>query len=172
MIKNRATVFINLHMKKLDKKQLRNILEFKDEDMISRFTDIYNIKNKEVNDIFNETLKFLYISQVPGVFISDDLLIIDEMWHNMILFTPQYHKFSKKYFNTPYFHHIPVSKKEKEDRKKKVLQNSEKAKSEYLQKLEFLISTTYDYLGEDTVKKWFREYPNKYSKKNIKKLRK
>ncbi len=102
-------------MKTLEKKQLTHILQFSNEDIISRFIDMYQIEIDEVKDIFNETLKFLYISQIPGVFIPDDLLIIDEMWHNMILFTPQYHKFSKEYFNTAYLHHVPASKKEKEE---------------------------------------------------------
>ncbi|WP_438422304.1 hypothetical protein [Aquimarina macrocephali] len=159
-------------MKRLDKKQLENILQFKNEDIISRFNDMYQIETEEVNDIFNETLKFLFISQIPGVFIPDDLLIIDEMWHNMILFTPQYHEFSKEYFNTTYFHHVPASKKEKEDRTRNMMKDPEKAKKEYLQKLEFLLSVTYDYLGEKTVEKWFRKYANQYSKEQLKVLRK
>lgn len=159
-------------MKRLDKKQLESILQFRNEDIISRFNDMYQIETEEVKDIFNETLKFLFISQIPGVFIPDDLLIIDEMWHNMILFTPQYHEFSKEYFNTPYFHHVPASKKEKEDRAKSMIQNPKKSKEEYLHKLEFLLSVTYDYLGEKTVEKWFKKYANTYSKEQLKTLRK
>ncbi len=159
-------------MKRLDTKQLVDILQFRDEDVISRFKDTYQIETDEANDIFKETLKFLFISQVPGVFIPDDLLILDEMWHNMILFTPQYHQFSKKYFDVAYFHHAPASKKEKEDRKKSMDKNPEKAKEEYLEKLKFLLSVTYDYLGEETVEKWFRKYPEKYSKEQLKILRK
>ncbi|WP_074408948.1 hypothetical protein [Aquimarina megaterium] len=159
-------------MKKLDKKQLANILEFRNEDIISRFNDMYQLETEEIRDIFNETLKFLFISQIPGVFIPDDLLIIDEMWHNMILFTPQYHEFSKEYFNTAYFHHVPASKKEKEDRKRNMMKDPEKAKQEYLKKLEFLLSVTYDYLGEKTVEKWFRQYASQYSKEQLKALRK
>ena len=110
-------------MKKIDQKQLENILQFSDEDIISRFQDTYQIENEEVIDIFNETLKFLFISQIPGVFIPDDLLILYEMWHNMILFTPQYMEFSKTYFDIPYFHHVPALKKEKENRKIRMIKN-------------------------------------------------
>ncbi|WP_062059445.1 hypothetical protein [Aquimarina longa] len=159
-------------MKVLEEKQLVDILEFRSEDVLSRFSDIYKIEAAEIEDIFKETLKFLYISQIPGVFIPDDLLIIDEMWHNMILFTPQYHEFSKQYFNTDYFHHIPAAKKEKEDRKNKMRVDPQKAKEEYLQKLKFLLTVTYDYLGEETVEKWFRKYPEQYSKEQLKALRK
>ncbi|MEJ7658804.1 MAG: hypothetical protein WKG07_03825 [Hymenobacter sp.] len=46
------------------------------------------------------------------VFIPDDLLIIDEMWHNFILFTPAYHAFCQAHFQK-YLHHVPATKQEK-----------------------------------------------------------
>ena len=157
-------------MESLEKSQLERLLEYRDENVISRFTDTFDLKSNEAEDILKETLKFLYISQVPGVFISDDLLILDEMWHNMILFTPQYHEFGQQHFMR-YVHHVPASKSEKEDRQCLLQQQPEVARQEYLDKLEVLIAITYDYLGKETVKKWFQEYPKRYSKENIKALR-
>ncbi|ELR69395.1 hypothetical protein C900_05085 [Fulvivirga imtechensis AK7] len=158
-------------METLEKNQLEQLLEYENEDVLSRFLDLYNVTEGEARDILKETLKFLYISQIPGVFIPDDLLVIDEMWHNLILFTPEYHKFSQKYFSQ-YFHHIPARKQEKEDRRKSMDADPDKAKKAYLDKLEKLISVTYDHLGEDTVRKWFEEYPVKYSKEQLRILRK
>jgi len=159
-------------MNKLNENQLIKLLSFRDEDVISRFVDMFDVSEIEAQDILLETLKFMYISQIPGVFISDDLLIIDEMWHNLILFTPLYHKISSEYLGISYFHHIPASKKEKAQMKKNVINNPDKAREQYLHKLEFLLSTAYDYLGAETVEKWFKIYPKKYSRDNIKKLRK
>ncbi|MCB0629981.1 MAG: hypothetical protein R2824_24945 [Saprospiraceae bacterium] len=166
-----AASTIPIDMQTLEKEQLYRLLEFEDEDVLCRFTDMFAVGEEEARDILQETLKFLYISQVPGTFIPDDLLIIDEMWHNMILFTPQYHAFSQQHFKK-YFHHIPAGKKEKEERKRVLDENPEKARAAYLEKLENLVSIIYDHLGEDTVVKWFREYPVKYSKDRIKALRK
>lgn len=155
----------------MDKKQLEEILQFQNEDVISRFMDMFDVEETEAEDILSETLKFLYLSQIPGVFIPDDLLIIDEMWHNLILFTPQYHEFSNIHFKK-YWHHVPAGKKEKEERKALLKTNPELAREEYLEKLKFLISATYDHLGEETVKKWFQVYPEKYSIDKLKALRK
>ncbi|GAL63722.1 hypothetical protein [Algibacter lectus] len=159
-------------MNQIIENQLAKLLSFTDENVISRFMDMYDVPQTEAQDILLETLKFLHISQIPGIFIPDDLLIVDEMWHNLILFTPLYHKFSVKYFNTPYFHHLPATKAEKNQRKEDIRINPDKARKKYLKKLEFLLSTTYDYFGAETVEKWFKVYPEKYSKENIKKLRK
>ncbi|MDR7211437.1 hypothetical protein [Flavobacterium piscis] len=155
----------------IDKSQLENMLLYSNEDIISRFRDMYNVDEDEAQDLFKETRKFLFICQLKGIFIPDDLLILDEMWHNFILFTKEYHSFCGKHFGR-YFHHLPASKKEKEEHKIKNEANPDATMTEYLQKMEHLMSTTYDYLGEETVIKWFTEYPVKYSKENVKKLRK
>ncbi|WP_237276291.1 glycine-rich domain-containing protein [Tenacibaculum ovolyticum] len=159
-------------MNKLNDNQLTKLLSFTDVNVISRFMDTYDVPENEAEDILSETLKFLYISQIPGIFIPDDLLIIDEMWHNLILFTPLYHKFSEEYMNTPYFHHLPATKAEKDQKKEELKVSHDTSRENYLKKLEFLLSTTYDYFGEETVEKWFELYPKKYSKENIKNLKK
>ncbi|WP_042501285.1 hypothetical protein [Algibacter lectus] len=101
-------------MNQIIENQLAKLLSFTDENVISRFMDMYDVPQTEAQDILLETLKFLHISQIPGIFIPDDLLIVDEMWHNLILFTPLYHKFSVKYFNTPpTFTTFPLQKRKK-----------------------------------------------------------
>lgn len=155
----------------IDQSQLENMLLYSNDDIISRFRDMYNVDEAEAEDLFKETRKFLFICQLKGIFIPDDLLILDEMWHNFILFTKEYHSFCDKHFGR-YFHHLPASKKEKEDHKIKNKANPDATMEEYLQKMEHLMSIAYDHLGEETVIKWFTEYPIKYSKENIKNLRK
>lgn len=155
----------------LNPDQLKDLLSYHNEDIISRFTDLFDVTEAEATDIFQETKKFLFVCQADGVFIPDDLLILDEMWHNFILFTKEYHAFCDRYFNR-YFHHLPASKKEKEEQKTRNLQDPENARTAYLQKLEPIISLIYDQLGEETVIKWFTTYPEIYSKENIKRLRK
>jgi len=157
---------------KINENRLTKLLSFTDKNVISRFRDTYDISETEAQDILSETLKFIHISQIPGVFISDDLLILDEMWHNLILFTPLYHEFSLEYMNIPYLHHIPATKVEKDQHNENIRTNYNEVKKKQLKKLEVLLSATYNHLGEETVEKWFRIYPKKYSKENIEKLRK
>lgn len=152
--------------------RLEALEQYQNDDVISRFMDMYIVDEVEALDLFQETKKFLHISPLEGVFIPDDLLILDEMWHNFILFTSSYHDFSHEFFENKFLHHLPASKKDKETHRQLLSTDPEKAKSEYLKKMGRLISVVYDELGEATVKKWFQLYPEKYSKENIKKLRK
>ena len=147
------------------------MLAYQNEDVLSRFMDMFDVTIEEANELFQETKKFLYICQIKGVFIPDDLLILDEMWHNFILFTKEYQAFCNTHFGR-YFHHLPASRLEKEEQQKKNNEDPEGSRNEYLDKLSYILSLTYDNLGEATVQKWFKVYPVKYSKKNIKFLRK
>ncbi|BDD07125.1 hypothetical protein AUTU_46080 (plasmid) [Aureibacter tunicatorum] len=158
-------------IERLDKTQLSQMLQYKNENVISRFTDMFDVKEAEAEDIFEETKKFLFLAQVRGIMIPDELLIIDEMWHNFILFTKDYHEFSQNIFKK-YMHHLPASKSEKEAYANAVGEEKERLKAEFENKLRLLMNLTYENFGEETLMKWFKEYPEKYSSSNIKALRK
>src|SRR5688572_4424201 len=100
-------------------KTLQELLQYSNPDIISRFTDLFDVPEQEAEDIFNETKKFLYISRIPGVFIPDELLIVDEMWHNFILFTKEYQHFCQFYFDN-YLHHTPSTKAAKQLRREHI----------------------------------------------------
>ncbi|MES1159696.1 MAG: hypothetical protein ABUM51_02990 [Bacteroidota bacterium] len=154
----------------MEKKQLELILAYRNEDVLSRFTDQFAVNEEVAAELFTETLKFLYLSQLPAIFIPDELLMLDEMWHNFILFTKEYHAFCNQHFGR-YFHHLPATKKEKTEQRARELTDPVLAEKLFSQKLQYLIGATYDHLGEQTVVKWFKVYPVLYSKKQITQLR-
>ncbi len=155
----------------LHRLQLEKMLQYKNENVLSRFLDIFSVSGSEAEDIFQETKKFLFLCQLPRIYITDDLVIIDEMWHNFILFTKEYHNFCQQHFGK-YFHHLPASKKEKEEASRKVTEEPEKAKEEYKAMMRHIMGAAYDNLGEETVIKWFQVYPEKYNKEALLKIRK
>lgn len=155
----------------MNQSQLHTILAYHNENVISRFTDMFDVSAQEADSIFAETKKFLYLCQLPEIFIPDELLIVDEMWHNFILFTKDYHIFCDTFFKR-YFHHLPASKKEKELQLSKEKENPMLARDEFRQRLQILMNATYDHLGQDTLITWFQTYPTKYNRHTIKTLRK
>ncbi|AXY74279.1 hypothetical protein D3H65_09960 [Paraflavitalea soli] len=150
---------------------LTELMQYTNEDVLSRFTDLMEVTNEEAADIFTETKKFLFICRQPGVFIPDELLIVDEMWHNFILFTKEYQDFCSFYFGG-YLHHTPATKAAKTQYRAELAADAAAVKNEFNAKLARLMSVTYDELGPDTVVKWFQQYPIQYSKQVIKNLRK
>ena len=86
---------------------LSDVLSYKNEDVVDRFLTMYDLEHEEAQKIFTETLKWLWLgNKIDGVFIDDSTLIIDEMWHNFILFTQEYEFFCLNNFGR-YLHHQP-----------------------------------------------------------------
>jgi len=69
------------------------------------------LKNsEEYREVFIEFKKYVALNKISGkkmmTMLSDQ---VDEVWHQFILFTPQYHEFCNETLGE-YFHHQPWSK--------------------------------------------------------------
>ncbi len=147
---------------------LEDILSYTNEDVIDRFLSIYDMEESEALSIFEETKKWLWLSSKGINFVIDDsLLIIDEMWHNFILFTKDYDAFCHQYFGR-YIHHQPSTRAEKE----KWFEDVEKSLKEYKKLLTVQYGEIYDHLGEETLNKWYVYFSDTYTKEYIHKIMK
>ncbi|UII26665.1 hypothetical protein LVD15_25780 [Fulvivirga maritima] len=156
--------------------KLEKYLDCENEELvIEGFIDRYNVSEEEAKEIFLETKKWLWLADQCikkegfNLFIDGPLLIIDEMWHTFILYTSVYTKFCKKQFNK-FIHHHPTSKKEQAERDKLIKEN--KAANPYEESIEKQYSLIYDYLGAETLLKWYEVIPQKYTPSYIKQIRK
>lgn len=151
---------------------LNEILSYTSEKTITRFLKLYDLEKQQAEDIFQETLKFLYLcahnetqrlagDQVPSMGITYHMFIIDEMWHAFILNTREYEAFCKKYLKQ-FVHHPPGYYSAYNDFKE------DQESKEFKEKLSYI----YDFLGEDTVVKWFSTYLDEYNFKKMKNFRK
>lgn len=149
----------------------KSFLEFLPEDVIYRLVKTFKMEESEIIELFHETKKFLALSTVGNKYIISDIEILDEVWHTFIIFMSQYQDFCMRFFGKMIIH-TPTSKKEYEEFEKLKIENPEEAKNKSLDTYLKLVELVYDNLGHDTVVKWFKEYPVKYSKKRILELRK
>ncbi len=164
---------IELGLKLLPKKKslstLERILEYKNDFVIDCFLKQYSFTRDEAKDIFQETLKWLYLcghsyteSNVPAPSIFGGTKIIDEMWHTFILCTKDYYDFCEKYIGK-FIHHQPSTIYEKEELKRAYLLNPQEQENKLDSEFRELMSYVYDLLGEETTVKWFDTYQSKYS---------
>lgn len=148
-------------------KSLEEVLEYQNENVIDRFINSFTVQKEEAHEIFNETKKWLWLSaksfedNEKNIFIGNDLLIIDEMWHIFLLFSLDYYAFYEKNFNVV-VHHIPIVKDENN--------SITTTLSDYKDREDAFYNYVFNNLGETTFNKWFLEYPKKYSKENIKSI--
>jgi hypothetical protein len=153
----------------LNRPSLAEALDCEDESLvIEGFMDRYNVSEDEARSIFEETKKWLWLSaqtdesEHVSLGIDKPLLVIDEMWHNFLMYTRVYHRFCMDKLKK-FIHHEPTPKAEKIKRQQRVAENPEKEykkwKESYYQQLSFI----YDHLGPETVIKWYEELPTKYT---------
>lgn len=153
----------------VNSKELSLCIDKEDEsNVIDGFMLRYDVSREEAMEIWSETKKWLWLCNESrtektqlNMMITEHLLMIDEMWHNFILYTKTYEKFCMDNFNR-FIHHSPTSKSEKDN----------PDLDSFQEKLRNQLSYIFDKLGEDTVKKWYKVFPKKYSKENINSLKK
>lgn len=157
---------------------LAEALDFEHEaDVIDGFMSRYNVSEQEAIEIFEETKKWLWLASKSkeeasfNLAMESPLMIIDEMWHNFILYTKHYHQFCMGKLNK-FIHHIPTPSSHKEKEKLALaaspLREIERKKKKTYRQLSFI----YDKLGPETVIKWYEELPSKYTPEYIQTLKK
>ena len=149
---------------------LNVILAYRYPPLANRFAKAYNISPDEIQRIFTETKKWLWLCNEHGfdrgsrsaprnLTIYPYYAIIDEMWHQFILFTGEYHKFCASHFGY-FIHHEPAEASKPTPR------------HDPNKELDRHLSYVYDKLGPETVGTWFETFPAKYGVKALAKLRK
>ncbi|TQV87935.1 hypothetical protein [Aliikangiella coralliicola] len=157
---------------------LEQIDAYENPNVISRFVDIFGVTSEEAIDIFTHTKKWLWLAHeqrldqtyTNKMEIDEPLLVIDEMWHNFVLFTKDYTNFCFHYFGY-YLHHQPTTDAEKIKFQKEIQSVPLEQKDEVLKdKRRPQYECTYDKLGRKAFEKLYFEYPKKYSKKQLAEL--
>ena len=102
---------IEATMRRSDKiYSLYEALEYQNDAVVYRFTPLWDVKFAEAKDLFLEAKRWLWLCaqlEEKRLMITTPLLIIDEMWHNFILFSREYMKYCQDYFGR-YIHHAPT----------------------------------------------------------------
>lgn len=149
---------------------LDKALEYQNDDVVYRFTTLWDVSFAEAQDLFLETKKWLWLcaqSEKQRLKITTPMLIIDEMWHNFVLFCREYMEYCQDRFGR-YIYHAPTPHSEKEEHKKLYkadpISAAEKRMREQIKQLELI----YQNLGVETLLKWYREYPERYNEEFFK----
>lgn len=149
------------------------ITDYKNPYVIKRFLMNHPMSEEEADLIFEDTMRYLWLSAVveekrkldpmtPDISIAEGMYIIDEMWHEFVLLTKMYSEFCQKYFGE-YVHHPPEMDKYAINIK---TMTEEQAIEAFLGEL---IQSVITYFGEEVAVRWFDTY-HKYLPENYAEL--
>lgn len=153
---------------------------FKGDDVIERFVRRFDVAEDQARAFFDDVKQWLWLAallrverraivdNVPERLIIDtQMLIVDQMWHNFICFTKLYQNYCETHFGRM-IHHLPTT-----DAQKALILVRLECDPEYqISRKKIQYSYIYDKLGEETLKRWYIEYPNLYTPEEIHRLRK
>jgi hypothetical protein len=137
--------------------------------VVNKFRTLYDVTLEEAEEIAVETNRWLWLnaslqeardSKILGIprllAIHVGMVVIDEYWHTFILHTRDYTAHCEKYFGF-YIHHTPSS-----------LDFVQLTVDETERQLAYI----WELAGEETIDKWYSEYPVKYSAEALTKFQK
>jgi hypothetical protein len=156
---------------------LDEVLQYTNTDVVYRFQKQYGLTREAAEDIFVQVKKWLWLANHrrlsgfdKGLSIDIPIVVLDEMWHNFVLFTKEYTDFCKQYFGH-YIHHAPATEAEEREHKAtlgalKGVDRANARKDQLRDQYEYI----YDQLGKDTFVKWYLEYPKAYGYRRLAEL--
>jgi hypothetical protein len=84
---------------------LLEVMSSENPDLVLRYQNKLGLDEQQARQLFDDTKRFLFLcGTVPGKWSPTK--IIDEGWHNMILFTQDYADFCQRFFGR-FIHHSP-----------------------------------------------------------------
>ena len=156
---------------------LDEVLQYECRDVVYRFKKAYDLTWEEAGDIFVQVKKFLWLAHQrrlaglkTGLSIDMPIVVIDEMWHNFVLFTTEYTAFCVDHFGY-YMHHAPTTEAEEVEHRGHLqslnrIERAQARKDRMRGQYEYI----YDHLGKDTFVKWYLEYPKTFSYRRLAEL--
>lgn len=142
--------------------ELKEALSYQNDEVVARFCADHGYSKEQGNEIFLETKRWLWLCALhsaeghPGyeLTMSEEMMVIDEMWHTFLLFTYDYADFCTRYLGR-FVHHQPTPTSVKQTMTPEKRLQILKGNYEYI----------YDHLGPDVLKRWCEEFPERFSVK-------
>jgi hypothetical protein len=147
---------------------LEEALGYRNRHVVDRFVESHALPRDEAEDLFVETLRWLWLCRradrdpaAPELFIDECMALLDEMWHTFVLFTREYTRYCETYLGG-YVHHEPTTSEQKASARREIERDPVGFSAQREARLRALYGYVYEQLGEETLIKWYSTYPDRY----------
>jgi len=128
----------------------------------------YSLSPHEGQTLFEDTLRWLWLNAkamqdpaAPELMIEDRMELLDEGWHNFLMFTGPYRDFCQDYLGR-FIDHQPCGIEERQAEKSQDPAVLKAAAEKHQQFMRTMMEYVHSHLGADVLVRWFREYPARY----------
>ncbi|HUH01293.1 MAG TPA: hypothetical protein VML75_04815 [Kofleriaceae bacterium] len=127
---------------------------------------MYEVRDGEAQALFDDLKRWLWLKaqpDAPVLVVTREMQILDEMWHCFILFTEEYASFCEHYCGG-FVHHHPTTHVEEAAMRAAYRE----APAAFMERRRAGLTAQYEYifdmLGEETLLRWYVEYPRRYDR--------
>ncbi|GGI76594.1 hypothetical protein GCM10007978_12800 [Shewanella hanedai] len=158
----------------MKKSKIEDVLAYQNKDVTDRFIKLYGVEEDVAVEIFEDVKRWLWMAseaRVQGneqpIVIDRALVVLDQMWHNFMLFTRDYGQFCKDFFGG-YIHHSPMTAEGVTSVENELDGYSlSERKAALMDKKRWQYEFIYDQLGEQVFMRWYKQYPQRYTSKSL-----
>lgn len=143
---------------------LEQALAYENEDIPRRFLDDWVMELEDARLLFDDVKRWLFLGEQPDVVeatIHGPLLILDEMWHNFVLFTKEYTAYCTDVYGR-YLHHGPTTQREALQVEAEFAASPDAARARFVERRARQRDAVVRYLGVETLIRWYVDYPIKF----------
>jgi hypothetical protein len=148
-------------------------LSYENEEVIASFRRTYGLSLEDARELFEETKKWLWLCgtrpRSMRLTVFGPMRLLDEMWHTFILFTREYTEYCNDNFGF-YVHHAPTTRAEVEEHRQRATANPDETNAKVREDRRAMMLLVHDEFGEDTLRRWFGDYSERYSEDRLRGL--
>jgi acyl-CoA thioesterase FadM len=156
---------------------LDEVLAWQQPDVVASFVKTFALPQDEAQDIFRQMKAMLWLMNEMDhdgmrengrrFGLDRSLVVVDEMWHQFILYTKNYQQFCQTLFGQM-MHHFPTTEAERQATALAMagLSDEHKARA-IMDDKRWQYTYVYQKLGKDTFVKWYVTYHQQYTPRKL-----
>jgi hypothetical protein len=144
---------------------LAQALAYQNEDIVQRFLSEWSIAPEDARILFDDVKRFLFLVEQPDgrhSTIHGPLVVLDEMWHNFVLFTKPYTEYCVSLYGH-YIHHVPTTHTEIQRLGAELADQPEATRHRIAEQRARQREAIVRHLGVETLLRWYVDYPRKFT---------
>ena len=161
---------------------LADIIAWEFDDIAHHFIESWDMPLADAQELFLEAKKWVWLMAaryhdrkaglpIPTVHFTASTYMLDQMWHQFMLYTPNYHRFTYGLFGF-FIGHAPAAEEAKREIKEANAADPEGSRRKLMEELDGLCAFVREKLGAETEEKWYTTWATKYSQERVNAMRK
>lgn len=161
---------------------LEEVIAWEFDDIAHHFIESWDMPLADAQELFIETKKWVWLMAAryhdrkaglptPKIRFTGSTYMLDQMWHQFMLYTPNYEKFTRGCFGF-FIGHAPSAEEDKRIDKETNAADPEGERKKLLEELKGLYAFVREKLGAETEERWYTTWATKYSQERLNAIRK